>query len=298
MKTIKNTSFDPFYNLALEEFLLKNNEITDDLFFLWRNKKCVVIGRNQNPFNEINIEYAKKHDIDIVRRSTGGGTVYHDEGNINFTFITSTITDRLSNYEFFLEPIISILNTLGIQAEFSPKTHIFVGDHKISGNAQVFYKNRMIHHGTLLFEVNSKHLQNVLTEKAKIDTYAIGSERSTVINIKDILSVDINITEFMDYILEQMGFNRDDEIELSQEQQNQVQELAKSKYHKREWVYGQTPKFIIHKDEYNFVVTNGLISKTSHYEELLIGQRFNKAIISKLLAKHRDKDKIISILFK
>ncbi len=298
MKTIKNNSFDPFYNLALEEFLLKNTEITDDLFFLWSNKKSVVVGRNQNPFTEVNIDYAKTHDIDIVRRSTGGGTVYHDEGNINFTFITSTITNRLSNYEFFLQPIISILNNLGIEAKFSPKTHIYVGEHKISGNAQGFYKNRMIHHGTLLFEVNSDHLHNVLREKTEIDTYAIASVHSKVQNIKDILSVDLTITEFMDHILGQMGFNGNDEIELSLEQKNEILELANSKYHTWEWIYGQTPKFTIHKDDYKFVVTNGLIEKSSQYEELLIGQKFDKTIISNALVKQNDKDEIIDLLFK
>ncbi|MBU1020251.1 MAG: lipoate--protein ligase family protein, partial [Firmicutes bacterium] len=116
MKTIINDNFDPFYNLALEEYLLKKVEIEDDFFFLWRNQKCVIVGRNQNPFNEIDIHYALENNITIARRSTGGGTVYHDEGNINFTFITSQLNGRLNNYEYFLEPIIKMLNKFGIQA--------------------------------------------------------------------------------------------------------------------------------------------------------------------------------------
>lgn len=297
MKTIRNNNFDPYFNLALEEYLLKSTEIEDDIFFLWRNKKSVVIGRNQNPYNEVDINYAKENDIDIVRRSSGGGTVYHDKGNINFTYITSKVINRLHNFEFFLHPIITILNSLGIQAKFSPKTHIYVGKHKISGNAQALHKNRMIHHGTLLFDVDIIHMNNVLIRKSMIDTHAITSEPADILNIIDILDVDLIIEEFMEYIIEQMGIVASDEILLSKKQENEINDLAISKYRSWNWTFGQTPKFTIMKNEYKFEVLKGIIVKSSHYDDLLVGKHFDKEIISKSLKGYIDKDKILDLLF-
>ena len=297
MKTIKSGKFDPFYNLALEEYLLKNPDINEDIFFVWRNKKCVILGRNQNLFNELDIEYATGNDIDIVRRSTGGGTVYHDMGNINFTFITSKITNRLHNYKYFLTPIISILRNLGINAKFVPKTHIFVGENKISGNAQTFYKNKMIHHGTLLFDVNKSHLQNVLKSKPLIETYAIPSQRSHVLNLKEILNVEMSITDLMDYILEQIGLTSEDVINLTVEQEMEISNLAKSKYQTWSWIYGQTPKFSIIKNEYRFDIVNCVITFCSHYEHILKGLKYDRLIISESLIDHKDKEHIVNLLF-
>lgn len=297
MKTIINESTDPFYNLALEEYLLKKYNIEEDIFFLWINSKCVILGRNQNPFNEINIEYADSNDISIVRRSTGGGTVYHDEGNINFTYITSKISERLHNYEFFVTPIIKALNKLGIPAKFAPKTHIYVGQHKVSGNAQTYFKNRMIHHGTLLFDADTTHLNNVLKAKPTIDTFAIASDRSKVGNIKSFCSEEYSITNFMDYLLAEMNVKRTDLLELTVPQLNEVHSLTNSKYRTWEWIYGQTPKFQICKDEYTFDIVNGYIVKTSHYKGLLIGLKYNKNIITKALDQHLDKDNILQLLF-
>jgi len=296
MKTIKNNSFDPFYNLALEEYLLKKSGISEDIFYLWRNKKCVIVGRNQNPFNEVDIDYSNNNDIDILRRGTGGGTVYHDEGNINFTFVTSKITNRLHNYGFFLKPIIEILKNIGIQAKFEPKTHIYVGEHKVSGNAQTLYKNRMIHHGTLLFDVDSLHLQNVLKKKDVITTYAVSSERSKVLNLKDVLSVDFNITQFMEYILDQMGLSSTDVIDISKKQDDEISDLALSKYRSWEWIFGQTPKFTIDKNEYHFSIINCIITKSSHYKQL-IGLRFDRNTIIEALHTNRDKEIVIDLLF-
>jgi lipoate-protein ligase A len=276
MKTIINNSTDPFFNLALEEYLLKKVDFEDDLFFLWRNKKCVILGRNQNPFNEVNIEYANKNDIDIVRRSTGGGTVYHDEGNINFTFITSKISERLHNYEFFVTPIIEALNKLGIPARFEPKTHIYVGEHKVSGNAQTYYKNKMIHHGTLLFDVETHHLNSVLQTKAKIDTHAIPSQHSSVSNLKDLCRKEYSILEFMDFLLKEMSIGKTDILELSNDQISEVHMLSNSKYRSWDWIFGQTPKFTIQKGEYQLEVSNGHITNSSHFKDLLVGIKYSE----------------------
>lgn len=297
MKTILNESNDPFYNLALEEYLLKECNVEEDIFFLWVNKKCAILGRNQNPYNEVNIEYAHANDISIVRRSTGGGTVYHDEGNINFTYITSKISERLHNYEFFLAPIIKALNKIGVHALFVPKTHIYVGEHKVSGNAQTYFKNKMIHHGTLLFDADTMHLNNVLKERPTIETFAIASDRSQVGNIKTFISDEYNITKFMEYLLTEMKIKSTDVFELTAQQLNDVHSLANSKYRTWEWIYGQTPKFQIIKDEYIFDIVNGYITQASHYEEVLKGLKYSKDIVTKALVLHIDKNKILQLLF-
>lgn len=297
MKTIINKSFDPFYNLAFEEYLLKKLNTSEDIFYLWRNRKCVILGRNQNPFNEIDFDYAQLNNIDVLRRSSGGGTVYHDEGNINFTFISSNISKRLNNYEFFLKRIIEILNTLGIKAKFIPKTHIYVGEYKVSGNAQTYYKDKMIHHGTLLFDVDLVHLDKVLKKKTNINTFAIPSVRSMVINLKNLLDSPISIESFMDYMIKEIQLENDDFIDLSEEQYKEIDVLSNEKYRTWEWIFGQTPKFVIDKDQYHFEISKCLITKSSHFDDYLLGLKYDQAIISKALEKHEDKEKILKLLF-
>lgn len=297
MKTIHVDGFDPYFNLALEEYLLKHPDFSDDLFFLWRNQKCVIIGRNQNPYNEINLEYAKENDIRVVRRSTGGGCVYHDEGNINFTFLSSQLTNRLNQYEYFLAPLITLLRKKGLNAVFVPKTHIFVDEYKVSGNAQTFYKNKMIHHGTLLFDVNQTHLKSVLENHNVFDTVAISSTRASVANISDLLEPKMSVEDFMEYILSEMGIQECDTITLTKQEIKDIEELADTKYRSWDWVFGQTPKFMIEKNAYCFTISGGIITEASHFKEYLIGAKYQKESITELLQQHKDKEQIIDILF-
>ena len=161
MKTILNPSTDPTFNLALEEYLLKYKVLDDDLFYLWRNQPSIIIGRNQNPFLEVHLKQCEFYNIPIIRRISGGGTVFHDLGNINFTYITKDLK-RTNDYLYFLEPIISALNHLGLNVRFEPKTHLYQGEYKLSGNAQSVHKKRLIHHGTLLFSTNQSKLTRLL----------------------------------------------------------------------------------------------------------------------------------------
>merc|ERR1711879_542981 len=161
MKTIFNTSTDPRFNLALEEYLLKYKVLDTDLFYLWRNQPSIIVGRNQNPFLEVYLKQCDRYNIPVIRRISGGGTVYHDLGNINFTYITNDLK-RTNDYLFFLAPIISTLNHLGLNVKFVPKTHLYQDEYKISGNAQSVHKRRLIHHGTLLFSTNQKILKQLL----------------------------------------------------------------------------------------------------------------------------------------
>src|SRR5690554_4111075 len=162
MYTISNYGSDPYYNLALEEYLLKSDKIPPNLVWLWQNRPAVIVGRNQNTVEEINLKVIKEKKIDVVRRISGGGAVYHDLGNINFTFITSALGNSEDLFRRFTEPVIAALREMGVPAVFSGRNDIVVNGKKISGNAQAYYQRRMYHHGTLLFDTDLDTVAAVL----------------------------------------------------------------------------------------------------------------------------------------
>ena len=148
MLLIYNEKTNPYFNLAMEEYFLKNTK--EDLFLLWRNESAIIVGKNQNTLSEINYEYVKEHDIKVVRRQSGGGAVFHDLGNICFTFIACN-NNHFSDFKRFTMPIVDALKGLGVNAEFSGRNDLLIDGQKFSGNAQYNYKDRVMHHGTLLF---------------------------------------------------------------------------------------------------------------------------------------------------
>lgn len=150
MLLIYNEKTNPYFNLAMEEYLLKNFD--EDLFILWRNEPSIIVGKNQNTLSEINLEYIKEYSIPVVRRQSGGGAVFHDLGNINFTFIACN-NNNFSDFRRFTQPIIDLLKTLDVNAEFSGRNDLLIDGKKFSGNAQYNYKNKVMHHGTLYFHL-------------------------------------------------------------------------------------------------------------------------------------------------
>ena len=150
MISIRNDSKDPHFNLALEEYVFYNFDPSWDYVLLWQNEPSVIIGRNQNTMEEINYKFIKDNNINVVRRMSGGGAVYHDLGNLNYTFIVNSERDVTSNFKIFTEPVMSALAKLGVKAEFSGRNDITIDGRKFSGNAQHYSKNRLLHHGTIL----------------------------------------------------------------------------------------------------------------------------------------------------
>jgi lipoate-protein ligase A len=186
------------YNLQLEEKIFKEYDRDEEFFMLWRNDNAVIVGQNQVIENEIDLEYAQKHDVKVVRRITGGGAVYHDLGNVNYTYIGKKASE-FGNFLAFAQPVIEFLRTLAVDARHLGNNDIGIGDRKISGNAQAVREEYILHHGTLLFDVDVSVLEKVLTpDPEKLSSKGIKSVRSRVCNISEY--VEMSREEFWEQI--------------------------------------------------------------------------------------------------
>jgi len=199
MKYIRLTSNDPYYNLAVEEYLLKYSN--DDIFMLWQNEPTVVIGKNQNAYAEVNVDLAKEKGIKISRRITGGGAVYHDLGNINYTFITSRNKATALDYEYFTRPIIDALSQLGLDCKLSGRNDLECNGRKFSGNAQFCTDERILHHGTILFDTDVNEMSSILkVDKEKLEYKAVKSHRGRVVNLSEMIAGKTDVDTFISYI--------------------------------------------------------------------------------------------------
>ena len=196
MKFIRLTSTDPYYNLAVEEFLFSHTD--EDVFMLWQNSPTVVIGKNQNAYAEVDLCFAEENGIKVARRITGGGAVYHDLGNVNYSYITSTEKVSSLDFETPSRAIIAALADMGIAAELGGRNDILAGGKKISGNAQHTSNGRILHHGTLLFDTETKIMERVLrVDKEKLTSHGVSSHKSRVANIKSLLGHEMSADEFI-----------------------------------------------------------------------------------------------------
>ena len=252
MLYIQNDSTDPRYNLALEEYVFKHLKFEEDFIMLWQNEPSVIVGKNQNTVEEINVDYVEQHGIHVVRRSTGGGAVYHDLGNLNYTFITKADGTGI-DFRKFTQPVIRVLNSLGVPAEFNSRNDIAIRGKKFSGNAQRVYKNRVLHHGTIMFNSKLEDVHNVLKVKAeKFKSKSVKSVRSRVTNISDYLPEPITIDEFKKLLLERLFLEQDSpkrEYVLTEEDQAEIRKMMEEKYANWEWNYGYSPKFNYEKTD-------------------------------------------------
>ncbi len=199
MKYLRLTTTDPYYNLAVEEYLFRHAK--EDIFMLWQNEPTVVIGKNQNAYAEVNLSYAKEHGIHVSRRITGGGAVYHDLGNINYSFVTSdTYADSL-NYARFCEPILGALADLGLPCVLNGRNDLECGGRKFSGNAQYTADGRILHHGTLLFDTDLSVMSSVLrVDKEKLAYRAVKSTSARVINLSECLEKEFTAERLIGHI--------------------------------------------------------------------------------------------------
>ncbi|NLB33508.1 MAG: lipoate--protein ligase [Tissierellia bacterium] len=244
MKFIENNSIDPHYNLAFEEYVFKY--LDEDFVLLWRNGPSIIVGKNQNTVEEIKTDYVKENNINVVRRVTGGGSVYHDLGNLNFSFITKA-QSNLIDFKTYNIPIIKALEKLGVNCELSGRNDIVIDGKKFSGIAQSIIKGRVLNHGTLLFDSKLDTLSKALNVKRdKIESKGIKSVSSRVTNIKPYVKDDIDVLEFKQVLLNNIFdyFNQPVEIySLTDEDRENIQKMVDERYGTWEWNYGNSPEF-------------------------------------------------------
>ena len=251
MKLILNSNNDPAVNLALEEYCVRNLDVENEMYLLFYiNKPSVIIGKHQNTIEEINKQFVDKNGIQVVRRISGGGAVYHDFGNLNFSFITKYSPEFFHNFEKFTKPLVETLREMGVEAELGGRNDIVVGGRKISGNAQFTNLKSMFSHGTLLFNSNLDDVVQALNVKMdKIESKGIKSVRSRVANISELLSESITIHDFKERITNSI-FKEYESLPLyilTDSEWEKVHKLSEQKYRTWEWNFGRSPEFNIQK---------------------------------------------------
>lgn len=250
MKYIVNTSNDPAYNVALEAYAFQKLTDIDEIFILWINEPAIIIGRHQNTIQEINKEFIDKNGIHVVRRLSGGGAVYHDLNNLNYTIISNNTQEGAFDFQTFSKPVIDTLAKLGVKAEFTGRNDLEINGQKFAGNAQAYYKGRMMHHGCLLFDVDMSVLGQALkVSKDKIESKGIKSVRARVTNIVDHLSDKITVQEFSDAILAQVKeeYPEMDEYVLSDAELLEIQAMRDNQFATWDWTYGKAPEYTIER---------------------------------------------------
>jgi len=241
---------DPHLNLALEEYIVRNFKDKDYLLF-YINEPSIIIGRNQNTLEEVNQSYVEEKGIHVVRRISGGGAVYHDFGNLNFSFITDHDIKSFNNFKKVTAPIVKVLNDMGVNAEMKGRNDVVVDDKKISGNAQFSTGRRMFTHGTLLLDSDLEEVTRALQVKmSKISSKGHKSVRSRVANIQEFLDKPLDILEFRELILNGLDAAGDFKTyRLTEEEWKAVHELKESKYDQWDWNYGRSPKSNIQREK-------------------------------------------------
>ncbi len=243
---LETGSQNPAYNLAFEEYIL-NHFREGNLLILWQNANSVIIGRNQNTAEEINQSFIDAHNIQVIRRNTGGGAVYHDLGNLNYSFITDADELSKDTLKLFLDPVVSALQGLGLDAHCSGRNDILVSKKKVSGTAQQLLKGRILHHGTLLFDSDPAMIQGALNpDPTKFQSKSVKSVRSRVGNIRQALKEDMTLQEFWAYLKKHLTQNLAQPITLTQQDLMQIQKLQQEKYETWQWNYGKSPKCDLH----------------------------------------------------
>jgi len=246
------TITDPKKNLAIEEYAVRNLDISNDYLFVYSNSPSVIIGKNQNPFEEVNLSYLNKNNIEVVRRISGGGAVYHEKGNINFSFITESTKENFNNYSKFLQPIAELLNRLNVPVTINQRNDLVIGEKKISGNAQFTSRKSLLSHGTLLFNADIKKINTSLkTKNNYLESKSTKSVKSRVANISDYLSKPISQTNFKKWLTEGIlkSFSFEGFVEFNQIQWNEINNLCEDKYGSWNWNWGRTPKFKVIVEE-------------------------------------------------
>lgn len=310
MRFIDNGNItDPTLNLALEEYILRKLPIEEEDYLLFYiNEPSIIIGKNQNTAEEVNASYVSDNDIHVVRRLSGGGAVYHDLGNLNFSFLTKDDGKSFHNFRKFTEPVVTALRRLGVEAELSGRNDLQVGERKISGNAQFATKGRMFSHGTLLLDSEIDAVVSALNvDPSKFASKATKSVRSRVANISEFLAEPMTMAQFRRSLLESIFADSPEipEYKLSEQQWAEVRALADERYRSWEWNYGRSPAFNLRQKkrvegagtyDVRLNVEAGVVTEAAIYGDFfgtgevsdvtgrLVGVRYDAASLTEALA--------------
>jgi lipoate---protein ligase len=298
---------DPTINLALEEYCVRNLNFEKENYLLFYiNEPSIIIGKHQCTLEEINYEYVKANGIHVVRRISGGGAVYHDKGNLNFSFLSKHADDSIHNFEKFTRPVRDALIELGVNAEMTGRNDIVVEGRKISGNAQFTNMKAMFSHGTLLFDSHLEDVVQALNVKIdKIESKGIKSIRSRVANITEFLKEPISIIQFREKIIQTIfrDYKKIPIYRLSEEHWKDVYKLTKEKYRSWDWNFGRSPDFNIQKSKrFSFgqidtrlQVKDGIINEIKFYGDFL-GHGDTEEIEKNLTGKKYNEEEITPVL--
>lgn len=313
MLCIFNTSNDAYFNMAVEEYVFTH--FSEDIFMLWRNEPAIIVGRFQNSLAEINLDFVKEKGIKVVRRLTGGGAVFHDLQNLNFTFCES---NSIGNFRTFTQPILEVLNGLGVDARFEGRNDLMIDGRKFSGNAQCVSNGRILHHGTLLFDTAMTDMSNALkVNPLKFEDKAVKSVRKRVTNISEHLKQPLSVLQFSDLIMKHIMDTKPNcqMYEFSADDIVAITKLRDEKYSIWDWNFGHSPKYSYSKMirtkggnvEIHLNIEKGVIAGIKIYgdffakkdvpefERFLVGVPHEEKAISEKLAKVNTEDYFLGV---
>lgn len=298
---------DPRINLAIEEYALRHLPMDESYLLFYINEPSIIIGKNQNTIEEINAQYVQEKGIHVVRRLSGGGAVYHDLGNLNFSFITKDDGQSFHNFRKFTEPVVRALNELGVECELTGRNDIQVGERKISGNAQFMTRGRMFSHGTLLFDSEIEHVVSALkVNPEKIQSKGTKSIRSRVANISELLREPLTMEEFRRQLLLRI-FGMEPEAvpqyKLTEADWEKIYEISKERYQNWDWNYGRSPKSNIRNSrrfpigiiDVRLLIEEGYIRELTIYGDFF-GVRDVKELTEQLVGIRYDEESIRTAL--
>ena len=251
MKYIESNSTDPYFNLALEEYVFDRLPKDESYFMLWQNANTIVIGKYQNALEEVNQTVVDERGIKVARRLSGGGAVYHDMGNLNFTFIVDQKDVKGMNFKIFVEPVVETLKGFGVAAEFTGRNDIVIDGMKISGNSQYVKKHRVMHHGCIMLDSDLEKVADALNVKAaKFKSKNSKSVRSRVTTINAHAPCKISMEEFKTALKEHiLGSDGIEPYELTEEDLREIEKLRDEKYSTWAWNYGRAVQYEMTREE-------------------------------------------------
>ncbi len=304
MLFIEHQNTNPYMNHAIEEYVM--NTFDSDCFILWRNRPSVLIGKNQNTLSEINMDYVKKHNLLVVRRMSGGGAIFNDLGTLNFTFISAGENNIFADFSRFTYPIIRALKKLSVHAELSGRNDLVIDGKKFSGNAQYKHGNKVLHHGSILFSVNVKNLNEALyVNPIKFSDKAVKSVRSRVTNICDYIKDQMTIIQFKEFLMRSVISEEENPkiYKFSTEEWKKIKEICFHKYETWEWNYGHLKKFNYSNEkkflggivQINIYVKKGIITNIKFFGDFFSSSEIG-GLENKFLGIKYEKEEVLKIL--